>query len=185
MLIGSVPATADPQALREATDALRHTSRDMVLLILAGLRAEAGTSASLDDAFGPEPSQAAFADAIAWNVAVGTERRRNLIKHSVTRYEAARRLGVSAQAVSYMLDRGSLVGLKEGREWRLPEWQFEPESPSGVVAGLRDIAARFPASVVALSRWIERENPDLGGSTPRAALRRGDVQNVVRLVETL
>jgi len=185
MLIGSVPATADPKALRELSAALRHTSRDMVLLILAGLRAEAGSSAPLDEAFGPEPSQAAFADAIAWNVAVGTERRRDVIRQSVTRHEAARRLGVSAQAVSYMLDRGALVGLKEGREWRLPEWQFELESPTGVLAGLRDIAARFPASVVALSRWIQHENADLGGLTPRAALRRGNVQDVVRLVETL
>src|SRR5450759_180064 len=184
-MIGSIPATADPKALREATDALRHTSRDMVLLIVTALHAQGGTSAPLDDAFGPDPSRAAFAGAIAWNVATGTERRQDLIERSITRHEAARRLGVSAQAVSDMLDRGALVGLKEGREWRLPEWQFEPESPAGVLPGLRHIVARFPASIIALSRWIERENPDLNGSTPRYALQREKVEDVLRLVETL
>jgi hypothetical protein len=187
-MIGSIPATADPKALREATDALRHTSRDMVLLIATALHAQHAqgeASAPLDDAFGPEPSQGAYNDAIAWNVATGTERRQSLIERSITRHAAARRLGVSAQAVSDMLDRGALVGLKEGREWRLPEWQFEPESPTGVLPGLRDIVARFPASIIALSRWIERENPDLNGLTPRSALQREKAEDVLRLVETL
>ena len=92
---------------------------------------------------------------------------------------------MSAQAVSDMLDRGALVGLKEGREWRIPAWQFDEESPTGVLPGLRDLGSHFPGSVVSLSRWIERENPDLDGMTPRAALRRGNVEGVLRLVDAI
>lgn len=185
-MIGSIPATADAKTLRAATDALlRNASHDTVLFILTALDPQRQVPVRLDVAFGPEPSHEAYGDAITWNVVTGTEHRQSLIERSITRHEAALRLGVSDQAVSDKLERGVLVGLKEGREWRLPEWQFEPGSRSGVLPGLRDVVARFPASVLALSRWIEAENPDLGGSTPRAALGQDKVEDVLRLVETL
>jgi hypothetical protein len=185
MMLDTLPATADRESLREAIDALRHSSRSMVLLVLASLRAQEGGDTHLDDAFGREPSASAYAEAVAWNLSVATERRQQLIARSLARHEAAGRLGVSAQAVSGMLDRGALIGLKDGREWRIPAWQFDGESPTGVLPGLRDLASRFPGSVASLSRWIERENPDLDGMTPRAALQRGNVEGVLRLVDAI
>lgn len=185
MMLDALPATADRESLREAIDALRHSSRGMVLLVLASLRAQKGGTTHLDAAFGRAPSASEYADAVAWNLSVATERRQHLIAGSLVRREAASRLGVSAQAVSDMLDRGALIGLKEGREWRIPAWQFDEESPTGVLPGLRDLASHFPGSVVSLSRWVERENPDLDGVTPRAALRRGNVEGVLRLVEAI
>lgn len=184
-MLDALPATADRESLREAIDALRHSSRGMVRLVLASLRAQEGGDTHLDDAFGREPSASEYAESVAWNLLVATERRQHLIARSVARQEAASRLGVSAQAVSDMLERGTLVGLKEGREWRIPAWQFDGESPTGVLPGLRDLASRFPGSVVAFSRWMERENPDLDGMTPRAALRRGNVEDVLRLVDAI
>lgn len=185
MILDAQPASADRESLREAIDALRHSSRGMVLLVLASLRAQEGGDPHLDDAFGRDPTASEYAESVAWNLSVATERRQHLIARSLARHETASRLGVSAQAVSDMLDRGALIGLKEGREWRIPEWQFDPESPTGVLPSLRDLASRFPASVVALSRWIEREHPDLDGMTPRAALRRGNVEGVLRLIDAI
>lgn len=185
MLIDALPATADRESLREAIDALRHSSRAMVLLVLASLRAQEDGDEALDRAFGRDPSPAAYREAVAGNLAIAADRRRDLVARSIGRRDAAARLGVSAQAVSGMLERGALVGIKEGREWRLPTWQLDADGPAGVVPGLREVAARFPGSVVALSRWVQRENPDLDGLTPLAALRRGDVAGVVRLVEAL
>ena len=185
MMLDTLPATADRESLREAIDALRHSSRGMVLLVLASLRAQEGSDTRLDHAFGREPSASDYAEAVAWNLSVATARRQRLIARSLARHEAASRLGVSPQAVSEMLDRGALVGLREGREWRIPAWQFDEESPTGVLPGLRDLGSRFPGSVVSLSRWIERENPDLDGMTPRAALRRGNVEGVLRLVDAI
>ena len=122
---------------------------------------------------------------MAWNVSTAVDRRLRLAEGSLTRDAAARLLGVSPQAVSDMLDRGDLIGLKQGREWRLPEWQFDADAPRGVLPGFREVVAAFPASVVALSRWMERENPDLGGSSPRAALQKGNTADVLRLVRAL
>ena len=185
MMLDALPVTADRESLREAIDALRHSSRGMVLLVLASLRAQEGGDTHLDDAFGREPSASEYAEAVAWNLSLATERRQHLIARSLARREAAGRLGVSAQAVSDMLDRGALIGLKEGREWRIPAWQFDGESPTGVLAGIPRLASRFPGGIVSLSRWIERENPDLDGMTPRAALRQGNVEGVLRLVDAI
>ena len=137
------------------------------------------------EAYGPEPTAAALAEASAWNAATSAERRRTLIEQSITREEAAGILGVSAQSVSAMLKRGDLAGLKDGRQWRLPRWQFDPESESGALPGLRGVLAAFPASIGALSRWIQIENPDLGGISPQAALRRGRVADVLGLINML
>jgi excisionase family DNA binding protein len=115
-------------------------------------------------AYGPEPT----AEAAAWNAAVGIERR-VLLEQSITRDEAAEILGVTSQAVSAMLKRGDLAALKVGRERRLPRWQFDPDSDSGILPGLRDVLASYPASLVAMSRWAETESPDLGGIRPRSA----------------
>lgn len=185
MMLDALPTTTDRESLRDAIDALRHSSRGMVLLVLASLRAQEGGDTHLDGAFGREPSASEYAEAVAWNLSVATERRRQVIGRSLARREAAGRLGVSAQAVSDMLDRGALVGLKEGREWRIPAWQFDGESPTGILPGLRVVASRFPGSVVSLSRWMDRENPDLDGMTPLAALRRGNVEDVLRLVDAI
>ena len=152
---------------------------------MESLRAESADADQLDAAFGPEPSNEAFARAVAWNVSMGVEGRRRLIEQSLSRDVTAHRLGVSPQAVSDMLDRGDLIGLKQGREWRLPEWQFDAESPRGMLPGLREVIAAFPASVVALSRWIGRENPDLQGMSPRAALGKGNTGDVLRLIRAL
>ena len=58
---------------------------------------------------------------VAWNVATGNDRRRALIEHSLTRRDAAARLGVSAQAVSDMLERGDLdiVIISTPWEWHV------------------------------------------------------------------
>ena len=136
-------------------------------------------------AYGPEPTPAAVEEAAAWNAVVSVERRRALIEQSITREDAAEILGVTPQAVSNMLSRGDLAGIKVGREWRLPRWQFDPGSATGTLAGLRDMLAGFPGSLVALSRWVEIETPDLDGLTPRSALLHGRVADVLVLMKAV
>lgn len=158
----------------QAVAALEHAPDEAVAAVLELLKA-----------YGPEPTTEAVEEAAAWNAAVGVERRQALIEQSITREEAAEMLGVSAQSVSAMLNRGDLAGLKVGREWRLPRWQFDPESESGLLPGLRDILAGFPGSLVAISRWVATETPDLGGLTPRSALRQGRSADVLVLIGAL
>jgi excisionase family DNA binding protein len=158
----------------QAVAALERAPDDAVAAVLALL-----------EAYGPEPTAQAVSDAAAWNTAISAERRRLLIERSVTREQAAEILDVTAQAVSSMLRRGGLAGFKVGREWRLPRWQFDPDSDSGLLSGLRDVLAGYPGSVVGLSRWIETESPDLDGLTPRMALQRGRVGEVLVLIRAL
>jgi hypothetical protein len=160
----------------EAMAALAVASDETVARVLEILR---------DDAWGPEPRPEAIAEAAEWNAEVGLGRRRELIAQSIGRDEAARLLGVTPQAVSDAIKRGAVIGLKEGREWKLPRWQFSPDAPRGVVPGLRELVAHFPAGIAALSRWAQSENADLAGLTPVAALQRGRVAEVLALARVL
>jgi hypothetical protein len=148
------------------------------------LRARVDNSA-VDNLYGPEPSTAAYEKALVRTLTRQVIARGELLKESVTRVDAAHRLGVSAQAVSDMLEREALIGLKEGREWRIPIWQFDPDSPTGIVPGIPELAAEFPAGVVALSRWLREPNADLEDHAPLDNLRRGDVRSVVVLARVL
>ncbi len=171
-------ATAMTTDLRaEAIAALEQASERTVMTVLELLRAS--------EIYGPEPTYEAVTQAAAWNATIGAERRRALVETSITREEAAALLGVSAQAVSAIIKRGDLAGLKIGREWRLPRWQFDPDSESGLLPGLRAVLEASPVSLVALSRWIQTETSDLGALTPRSALQHGQLSDVLRLLRAI
>lgn len=182
-MIDTAPASADRVSLKEAIGELRHSSALIVRLVAAALRAGREAGSPLDARWGPEPTTAEFGEAVRRNVERLSERRAAVIGASLTRHEVARRLGVSDQAVSAMLERGTLVGLKEGREWRIPSWQLDEEAPSGVVPGVARLVARFPGGAVTLSQWVGRPHPDLDGESPRQALLRGEIDRVLRLTE--
>jgi hypothetical protein len=69
-----------------------------------------------------------------------------------------------------------------------PDWQFDPDGPDGVIAGLprvlRAMAGR-PISELGRVRWFLEPKPLLGGRTPLDALRSGDAAAVVREAEAI
>jgi hypothetical protein len=111
--------------------------------------------------------------------------RRQLAAKSVSRDEAAELLGVAAQSITGKLAAHKLVGIKVGREWRLPAWQFDPDNPSGVLPDLDMIQAVFPGGVVSLSKWVLRKQPEFGGRTPREELALHDSAPVIALARGL
>jgi hypothetical protein len=74
---------------------------------------------------------------------------------------AGERLGVSDARVRQRIEEGSLLALRHGRSWRLPEFQF---TRKGELPGWAEVCRRLPADVspVALERWLLVEHPDLG-----------------------
>ena len=76
-------------------------------------------------------------------------------------------LGIAAQSVTSKLESGKLIGIKVGREWRLPRWQFNPDNTSGALPDLDTLQAAFPGGPVSLSNWITRAHPEFDGRTPR------------------
>jgi hypothetical protein len=73
---------------------------------------------------------------------------------------------VNASRIRQRLLEGSLLGLKEGRGWLLPAFQF---LGSGTVPGLARVLKGLPRTLGALSvaRWFSNPNPDLVGSGER------------------
>lgn len=179
----SVPASR--QQVRDLTDALRHQPRSFVQSLMDALRPEGADDRRLDrDVWGPDPSAHRVRHAATENLATAIARRQAVLDQSVTRREVARALGKTEQAVSGMLERQALFGMKTGREWRIPGWQLAPELSTGVLPGLRELAAAYVDGLVSLSAWVERSNTDLDGATPRDALLRGAVDDVVAAART-
>jgi DNA-binding XRE family transcriptional regulator len=109
--------------------------------------------------------------------------RRAVVEASLTRTEAAELLDVSEQAVLDRLEAGDLIGLKKGREWRLPAWQFDPDAERGFVPGLVQLRQVFPGGPVSLTEWATAPNADLDGATPTEELAAGRVTEVVRVAK--
>lgn len=149
------------------------------------MRAESGADHDLDrGVWGANPSARQVNDAAALNLSIAVARRRRVIDASDSRRGVAEALGKSEQSVSAMLERQALLGLKVGREWRIPAWQMAPGLSAGILPGLRELAMAHLGGVVSLSEWVQRPNPDLDGSTPREALLRGAIAEVVAAART-
>ena len=171
---------ASPQQVRDLTDALRRQPRSFIQALIDAVHVERHGAFDLDrETWGPEPSTRQVRRAAANNLSTAMARRQAVLDDAVSRREVARALGKSEQAVSAMLERQALLGLKVGREWRIPRWQMAPEHPSGTLPGLRELVSAYGDGVVSLSGWVKRPNPDLDGVAPRDALLCGAVDEVV------
>ncbi len=145
-----------------------------------------GSQAELDTAlWGREPSASERRSASLENLRLEFEARRSVLEESLTRAEVAELLEVSEQAVLDRLESGALIGLKKGREWRLPIWQFDPDAERGFVPGLAELQQVFPGGAVTLSAWVAAPCADLDGTTPVAELAAGHVDRVVLAAKSL
>lgn len=178
-------ARASSQQLQALTRELRRQPRSFIQALMDAVHVERQADHELDrGVWGSAPPARHVRSAAAHNLAIGLARRRAVLEDTVSRKEVADALGKTEQAVSAMLERGALLGLKVGREWRVPTWQMAPELTEGVLPGLRKLAMAYLDGVVSLSEWVQRSNPDLDGAIPRAALLRGQVDRVVAAART-
>lgn len=108
------------------------------------------------------------------------EARRRLLANSLTAPQVAKLLGSSRQTPLTRLEVDSLLAVYDRGVWRFPAWQFDPEGPDGVVAGLPQVL-RTLAGVDNFVRlvWLTRPNPYLDERAPIEALRAGELERVV------
>jgi hypothetical protein len=152
----------DPQLSETLLDALEHLD----------------ASDDLDPAlWGPAPSRDEYLGAVLRDQRRLEAARVAVLEDSLTRRQAADRLGVSPQRVSALVDDGELVALDDG-QLRLPGWQFDPDTPRGRLPGLARLQSAFPGGPVSLTLWATRPNPALGQRTPARALASGDLDDV-------
>lgn len=117
-----------------------------------------------------------------------------LVRGSLTIEDAARALGVSTSRIRQRLSpsRRTLYGIKDGRSWRIPKFQFE--SRGKLVRGIGAVMphVRRDADPVAVRDWFTTPHQDLvmGDDdervTPRAWLSSGrPVEIVAELAEEI
>lgn len=84
-----------------------------------------------------------------------------LLATALTVEQVAARLGVDQSRIRQRLGDRTLYGVKAGRAWRLPTWQFLHEG--GVAPGIEAVLPALPTSVhpVAVWRWMTKPATDL------------------------
>jgi hypothetical protein len=127
----------------------------------------AATAESPDDLdgrfWGAGPDSVTAVKAVFADLSDQFAQRQQLAANGISRDDATELLGITAQSVTAKLASRKLVGIKVGREWRLPTWQFDPDVPTGVLPDLDTLHAVFPGGPVSLSRWMLRTQPEFDG----------------------
>ena len=104
--------------------------------------------------------------------------RREAVAASLSTVEVARRLAISAAAVTKRRAAGRLVAFRHKGDWRYPGWQF---GEGALLPGAAEAWAAMPAlhDELARVRWFTLPCQALAGRTPLAALQSGDAARVV------
>lgn len=134
--------------------------------------------------WGPPPSIEDVAAAEVRSQLLLDQARNKLLATSLTRQQAADRLGVGPQHISRLVDDRELVALEHGGQLKLPDWQFHPDTRRGRLDGLATVIEAYAGGPIALSQWMQRNNPALAGRTPIDALVAGDHDAVVSAART-
>ena len=96
-------------------------------------------------------------------------------------------LGVGRQTPHDRAKAGTLLAIRDNGRLLFPDWQFDPEGPDGVIAGLPEVLRelRGPLSPLARIRWFLTPKSLIEGRTPLEALRAGDVDSAVAEARTV
>ncbi|MGA7132052.1 MAG: DNA-binding protein [Mycobacterium sp.] len=175
----------DSTRLRAAVEALVNEADDSEVARLEAA-ATAESPDDLDERFwGPAPDSVTAVKAVFADLSDQFAQRQQLAANGISRDAAAELLGITAQSVTAKLASRKLVGIKVGREWRVPTWQFDPDVPTGVLPDLDTLQAVFPGGPVSLSRWMLRTQPDFDGRNAREEMILHGSKPVIELARVL
>ncbi|MCP9809261.1 DUF2384 domain-containing protein [Cyanobium sp. HWJ4-Hawea] len=106
--------------------------------------------------------------------------RRELLQHCIGTSDVVLMLGLrNRQTPLDRLKARTLLAIREQSQWRFPLWQFDPDGPDGVIAGLPEVLAALPVTDLIKARWLQRPQPMLDGQTPLQAMRAGQLGGVL------
>lgn len=112
-------------------------------------------------------------------------RRRELLRGAITAPKVAKLLGTSRQTPHDRVNSGTLLGVQDRGAWYFPSWQFDFEGPDGVIAGLPDVLRSIHASPLGKISWLMRLNGFLDGASPLEVLKRGEIDRVISLAQSV
>lgn len=129
----------------------------------------------------PYPDPAEMARIRRQNLYRAFTERDELLQGALSVAQVAEMLGVGRQTPHDRARAERLLAIRDNGRLVFPDWQFDPEGPDGVIAGLPEVlkALQGPISPLGRIRWFLRPKDLLGGRAPLDALRAGDVQDVV------
>jgi Protein of unknown function (DUF2384) len=164
-------AEAVAAALATGTPRTLQVLRELIDRVLASQPAD-----DLDEGlWGKAPTDADLAKAQSDADAARDAALKRFIADALTREQAAKRLGISAQAVSKRTGGEQLIALRYSGRSLYPRWQF---SDDGVLPELSKLRQQFP-SALSLTTWATTPSADLDGQTPAEMLGRRDGQQRV------
>ena len=182
------PTAAAPADTTDLRDAIAAVVDEADQSEVARLEAAAATESpdDLDELFwGAAPDSVTAVTAVLADLSDQFAQRQQLAADGISRDATAELLGITAQSVTAKLAARKLVGIKLGREWRLPTWQFDPDVPTGVLPDLDTLQAVFPGGPVTLSQWILRAQPEFDGRSAREEMIVHGSTPVIELAQVL
>lgn len=108
-------------------------------------------------------------------------RRQELLEDSLSAPQVAKLLGTTRQTPHDRAKAGSLLAVRERGGLRFPRWQFDPDGPDGVLAGLPDVVRALDVSALEKISWFVRPNPYLEERTPLEALKAAEKELLVSI----
>lgn len=111
--------------------------------------------------------------------------RRERLSNCIKIDAAAELLGVNVPALYMRLQRGTLLGFKEGKEYFIPRWQFDLGSDNQMIAGFDHVLAHLRESSDNSDTfrnkilWLTRASALFDGATPIEALKQGSLASVM------
>lgn len=111
--------------------------------------------------------------------------RQELLKSSLTAPQVADLLNTTRQTPHDRLKKNSLIAVQDNGVWKFPTWQFDPQGPDGVIAGLPDVLKALNVPALSKISWLTRPNNALNGLTPIEALKFGQIDDVIAEAKTV
>jgi hypothetical protein len=105
--------------------------------------------------------------------------RKRLLANALSASRVAEMLGTSRQTSHDRVKAGLLLGILDNNVWKFPEWQFDSESPNGVVKGLPAVLDAMKCGTLSKISWLASPNTLFGGLRPIDALKLGRIDEVV------
>ncbi len=133
----------------------------------------------LERLLGPQPSEESrIANEFATTMR-GFERRRQVLRDSLTATQVATALGVSRETVYGRAERGQLLAANDRGQLRFPRWQFDPASDTGLLAGLPTVIQTLgDRPQLAKIVWLTSPRSSLG-DTPLRLIAAGKAAAVI------
>ena len=105
--------------------------------------------------------------------------RQELLRDSLSAPQVAEMLNTTRQTPHDRLKKNSLVAVQDNGVWKFPTWQFDPQGPDGVIAGLPDVLKALNVPAMSKISWLTRPNKALNQLTPIEALKGGQKDEVI------